>query len=144
LRGGAWSDFTRREYIGWSKRIYVDALNVCLLQQPSSFAYFRPAPDTIRSAGACEWCAKEVHQKEIDFEQDFLRRSNGLAAALSDFAHTYNSRGVVDVKKVKAIRKALRDLESQIGSIKRTDIANRDSDRLGCVRAANRPSPKNQ
>ena len=70
------------------------------------------APDAIRPAGACEWCAEEIRPKEIDFQQlDFLRRFNGLAAALSDFAHTYNSRGVVDVKKVKAIRKALRDLE---------------------------------
>ena len=64
------------------------------------------------STGACEWCAEEVRPKGIDFEQqDFLRRFNGLATALSDFAHTYNSRGVVDVKKVKAIRKALRELE---------------------------------
>jgi hypothetical protein len=70
------------------------------------------APDASRPTGACEWCAEEVHPKEIDFEQqDFLRRFNGLAAALSDFAHNYNSRGVVDVKKIKAIRKALRELE---------------------------------
>jgi hypothetical protein len=40
-----------------------------------------------------------------------MRRFNGLATALSDFAHTYNSRGVIDVKKVKAIRKALRELQ---------------------------------
>jgi hypothetical protein len=64
------------------------------------------------TTGACEWCAEEVRPKEIGLEQqDFLRRFNGLAMVLSDFANTYSSRGVVDVKKVKAIRKALRELE---------------------------------
>jgi hypothetical protein len=80
------------------------ALFLCLFQAG--------AGDASRPGGACEWCAEEVRSKEINFEQqDFLRRFNGLAAALSDFAHTYNSRGVVDVKKVRAIRKALRELE---------------------------------
>jgi hypothetical protein len=83
------------------------ALFFCLFQAGTG-----EAPDASRPAGACEWCTEEVHPKEIDFEQqDFLRRFNGLAAALSDFAHPYNSPGVVDVKKVKAIRKALRELE---------------------------------
>ena len=70
------------------------------------------APGAIRLGGDCEWCAAEIHPKEIDLQQqDFLRRFNGLASALSDFARNYNSRGVVDVKKVKAIRKALHELE---------------------------------
>jgi hypothetical protein len=70
------------------------------------------APGASRPASACEWCDEEVLPKEIDYEQrDFMRRFNGLAAALSDFAHTYNSRGVVDVKKVKAIRKAISEFE---------------------------------
>jgi hypothetical protein len=83
------------------------ALFFCLLQAGAG-----AAPDASRPAGACEWCAAEVHPKEMNFEQqDFLRRFSGLATALSDFAHTYNSRGVVDVRKVKAIRKALREIE---------------------------------
>ena len=44
-------------------------------------------------------------------EPDFIRRYNQLATAIADFSHTYNSQGVIDVKKVKAIRKALRELE---------------------------------
>jgi hypothetical protein len=83
------------------------ALFLCLFQASAG-----EATDASRPAGACERCADEVRPKTIDYEQqDFMRRFNGLAVALSDFAHTYNSRGVVDVKKVKAIRKALRELE---------------------------------
>jgi hypothetical protein len=70
------------------------------------------APGAGPPSGACESCAEEVRLKRIDIEQqDYSRRFNELATALSDFAHTYNSRGIVDVKKVKAIRKALRELE---------------------------------
>ena len=83
------------------------ALLFCLFQAGGG-----DAPGAGFPTAACEWCDREVRPKGIDFEQqDFLRRFNGLATALSDFAHIYNSRGVVDVKKVKAIRKALRELE---------------------------------
>lgn len=83
------------------------ALFFCLFQAGAG-----DAADSRRPGGACEWCAEEVRPKEMNYEQqDFLRRFNGLAAALSEFAHTYNSRGVVDVKKVKAIRRALREFE---------------------------------
>jgi hypothetical protein len=83
------------------------ALYFCLFQAGGG-----GAPGAGPPTGACEWCAEEVRPKEIDFEQqEFLRRFNGLARALSDFAHAYNSQGVVDVKKVKAIRNALREIE---------------------------------
>jgi hypothetical protein len=60
------------------------ALFLCLLQAGAG-----EARDASRPAGVCEWCTEEVRPQEIDFEQqDFLRRFNGLAAALSDFAHT--------------------------------------------------------
>jgi hypothetical protein len=66
----------------------------------------------------CELCvedivpAPEAPQRDARYEQqDFLRRFNELAAALSAFATTYNSQGVIDVKQIKAVRKALRDLE---------------------------------
>lgn len=66
----------------------------------------------------CEWCADgslpaaEARPRDAKYEeQDFLRRFNGLATALTDFSTTYNSQGVIDVKKVKAIRKALHELE---------------------------------
>ena len=44
-------------------------------------------------------------------EHEFVRRFNGLIDALFSFADTYNSGHVVDARKAKAVRKALRDLE---------------------------------
>ena len=44
-------------------------------------------------------------------EQDFARQFNGLIFALRDFSATYNSGQVIDVKKVKAVRKAWLELE---------------------------------
>ena len=43
-------------------------------------------------------------------EREFVRHLNGLLQVLNDFATTYKA-GFVDVKKVKAVRKALHDLE---------------------------------
>jgi hypothetical protein len=51
------------------------------------------------------------HEAQCE-ERDFSRRFNRLATALEDFSKTYNSQGVVDVKKIKAIRKALREFET--------------------------------
>lgn len=44
-------------------------------------------------------------------EKEFLRRFNGLITAITEFSNTYNSRGVIDARKVRAIRKAWRELE---------------------------------
>ena len=44
-------------------------------------------------------------------EADFTRRVNNLVTALNDFSHTYNAGHVVDVKKVRAVRKAWVELE---------------------------------
>jgi hypothetical protein len=43
-------------------------------------------------------------------EREFVRHFNGLLQALNDFAASYKT-GLVDVKKVKAVRKALHELE---------------------------------
>jgi hypothetical protein len=66
----------------------------------------------------CPFCledtaaAAEARRREARYdEQELLRRVNGLATALTDFSNTYNSRHVIDVKKIKALRKALRELE---------------------------------
>jgi hypothetical protein len=66
----------------------------------------------------CPWCSRNIAPvadsrpwTQVDEEQQFVRRLNGLAVALADFSHTYTSQGLIDVKKVKAIRKALRELE---------------------------------
>jgi hypothetical protein len=75
-------------------------------------------PGADRLSADCEWCAQETvspaqgrQRAERYEEQEFVRRVNGLAAALTDFSKTYNSRRVIDVKTVKAIRKALREIE---------------------------------
>jgi hypothetical protein len=44
-------------------------------------------------------------------ERDFTTRLNKLTTALHDFSVTYNSGHVVDVRKVRAVRKAWLDLE---------------------------------
>lgn len=55
-----------------------------------------------------------VGQSQVDDasfeEREFVQRVNGLSRALSDFAETYNS-GKIDLKKVKALRKAIHELE---------------------------------
>ena len=45
-----------------------------------------------------------------DEERDFILRLNGLSRALNAFVDDYKG-GQVDLKKVKALRKAMRDLE---------------------------------
>ena len=44
-------------------------------------------------------------------EQEFTQRFNELVFALQSFSETYNSGHVIDVKRVKAIKKAWRELE---------------------------------
>jgi hypothetical protein len=44
-------------------------------------------------------------------EKNFTSRLNSLVSALRDFFTTYNAGHVIDVKKVKAVRKAWVDLE---------------------------------
>jgi hypothetical protein len=45
-----------------------------------------------------------------DEQRELVQRYNGLLRALSDFMTAYKS-GTIDVKRAKAVRKALRDLE---------------------------------
>ena len=44
-------------------------------------------------------------------EHEFVSRFNNLFSALLSFASNYNSGHVIDAKRAKAVRKALRDLE---------------------------------
>lgn len=44
-------------------------------------------------------------------DHEFVRRFNDLLEALRDFAATYNAGHVINVKKVKAVRKAWHELE---------------------------------
>ena len=43
-------------------------------------------------------------------EREFIHRLDGLSRALSAFSETYRG-GQIDLKKVKALQKAMRDLE---------------------------------
>jgi hypothetical protein len=55
--------------------------------------------------------AEESSVDEADYEaRAFIQNLNELSRALTDFAANYKS-GQVDVKKVKAVRKALHELE---------------------------------
>lgn len=45
-----------------------------------------------------------------DEERELMQRYNGLARALNDFLAAYKA-GQIDVKKAKAVRKAIQDLE---------------------------------
>jgi len=55
--------------------------------------------------------AEESSADEAAYEErEFIQHLNGLSRALTDFAATYKS-GQVDLKRVKALRKALHELE---------------------------------
>jgi hypothetical protein len=90
----------------------ITALLSCLLQAVGP-ELPHGAPLTVD----CSWCvedrpsATESRSVEQAEEQELVQRFNRLISALTDFSHTYNSKGVIDVKKVKAVRKALREFE---------------------------------
>jgi hypothetical protein len=58
-------------------------------------------PDVAEESPA-DWAAYE--------ERKFIQRLDGLSRALNAFAETYKG-GQVDLKKVKALRKAMHELE---------------------------------
>ena len=70
-----------------------------------------PAPDF--------WAGEETGsisgdalKREAEYEEhEFAKRFNGLMTALFDFASNYNSGRTMNVKKVKAVEKAWRELE---------------------------------
>ncbi len=54
----------------------------------------------------------EAQRSEAAFqEQQFLDKFNKLVRALTDFSKAYNGEGTIDAKKVRAVKKAWRDLE---------------------------------
>ena len=44
-------------------------------------------------------------------EQQFVRRVNNLMDALVNFSFTYKTSHVIDIKRVNAVRRALREME---------------------------------
>jgi len=82
------------------------------LFQADSTTAVRPGRSNSICVGCVDIPVAEADLREAHYEeQEFYRRFNRLATALTDFSKAYNSRGVIDVKKIKAIRKALRDFE---------------------------------
>jgi hypothetical protein len=79
---------------------------------PPSSAARQPRFQGEASSPALPGFATESPQEENpDFEErEFMQRLNGLSKALHDFAATYKS-GEVDLRKVKAVRKAMHELE---------------------------------
>jgi hypothetical protein len=59
-------------------------------------------PDFTEEAPTVDYAAAKEHE--------FIQRLNGLSRALSEFAETYKG-GQVDLKKVKALRKAMQEFE---------------------------------
>ncbi|MGD0301622.1 MAG: hypothetical protein ABSE86_31475 [Bryobacteraceae bacterium] len=55
--------------------------------------------------------ASYVDERSYLEEQEFIARFNNLMKALRDFASTYKPGQVIDVKKAKAVRKAMHGLE---------------------------------
>ena len=54
----------------------------------------------------------DLRRQEGAYEQrEFAKRFNGLMDALFDFASSYNAGHVINAKKAKAVRKALRELQ---------------------------------
>ena len=53
----------------------------------------------------------EDRREAVLEEHEFVRRFNNLFSALLTFASNYNTGHVIDAKRAKAVRKALRDLE---------------------------------
>jgi len=88
-------------------------LLICLLQAGSTVPPQTDAP-TARCLSCIEDNVEEVvsppRPEQIE-EQEFIGRLNKLVTALREFSRTYNSRGTIDVKQVRRIQKAVRELE---------------------------------
>lgn len=65
-------------------------------------------------AGGSPADQKAANREAVYEEQQFANKFNHLVATLREFAEQYNHH-VVDLKKVKALKKAWRDLEKTDG-----------------------------
>jgi hypothetical protein len=69
------------------------------------------ADGSLRAANFPPSAAEDSPFDEAAYEErEFIQRLTGLSRALNDFATNYKS-GQIDVKKLKALRKALQELE---------------------------------
>lgn len=77
------------------------------------------SPETVQGmpdfwpAGETSSVPSDGLKREAEYEEhEFAKRFNALMSALSDFASGYNADHTMNVKKVKAIEKAWRKLET--------------------------------
>jgi len=102
---------------------YTACLILCLLQtvgaaSPQSRG---PRPRPQIEEPASEFDSFEAHiqlepedalRQQAKYEEDeFVKRLNNLLSALRDFSSNYNSAHVINVKKVKDVRKAVHELQ---------------------------------
>jgi hypothetical protein len=72
----------------------------------------RPRPKCVVRATHL-WFTTSARGIESRYEEhEFAQRYNKLVLALQSFSETYNSGHVIDVKRVKAIKKAWREQET--------------------------------
>lgn len=90
--------------------------SLCLCQMTGSI----DSPDRMEreialwqgSQAADQAAVKQKQKREATYEeQQFINKFNHLVGVLEDFAKKYNEGRTVDLKKVKAVKKAWRDLE---------------------------------
>jgi len=81
----------------------------------------RPYPPIDQSASPSEFESIEARiqlepedalRQQAKYEEDeFVKRLNNLLSALRDFSSNYNSAHVINIKKVKDVRKAVHELQ---------------------------------
>jgi len=92
----------------WRIRSMSMAILFLLAFQAGPFCSTSPAG--AQSAYVCEPATLDLASRAEYDEHELVKRFNGLVKALGDFADTYNA-GKIDVKKVKAVQKALHELQ---------------------------------
>jgi hypothetical protein len=71
-----------------------------------------PASEFESFDGRIQLEPEDALRQQAKYEEDeFVKRLNSLLSALRDFSSNYNSAHVINVKKVKEVRKALHELE---------------------------------
>jgi hypothetical protein len=102
---------------------YTACLFLCLLQTVGAASPQsprpRPYPQSEQAAPEFESFDTQTQivpenalRQQAKYEEDeFVERLNRLLSALRDFSSTYNSEHVINVKKVKEVRRALHELQ---------------------------------
>jgi hypothetical protein len=101
---------------------YIATLFFCLLQTVAvanpqspahqSYSQLDQAESELESSVARMQLEREALRQQAKYEEDeFVKRVNNLLSVLRDLSSTYNGGHVVNVKRIKEMRKALHDLE---------------------------------